>query len=81
MDETAKEHMAWCKKRAMAYLDRSSPYYSPKDAVGSMISDLGKHEETRKLKDNPLISAFGLQTLMNGSHKSAKKFITGFADF
>lgn len=38
---TRSEHMAWCKQRALAYLPQD-----PNQAMTSMLSDLGKHEET-----------------------------------
>ena len=82
MTETAKEHMAWCKKRALGYLDRTSKFYSPRDAVASMVSDLGKHRETRKLIENPVIAGLGLIALTSkDQHKEAERFITGFMDY
>ena len=36
------EHIAWCKKRALEYIDAGDT----KNAFNSMVSDLGKHEET-----------------------------------
>ena len=39
---TRDEHMAWCKHRALAYLPDD-----PQQALASMISDLGKHDETK----------------------------------
>lgn len=76
---TAKEHMAWCKKRALEYLNRESKWYSTTNAVSSMLSDIRKHPETAKLMNNPVIAGLGLLAL-NG-HREAEKFITGFADF
>lgn len=82
MTDTAKEHMAWCKKRALGYLDRSSKWYDPKEAMASMISNLGKHNETRKLVENPMIAGLGLIALMsNDQYKEAERFITGFMDY
>jgi hypothetical protein len=42
-DETRDEHLAWCKARALEYLDHGDLA----QAVTSMTSDLGKHPETR----------------------------------
>lgn len=40
---TRDEHLAWCKARALEYVDRGNL-----DAAWtSMLSDLGKHPETR----------------------------------
>lgn len=40
---TRAEHLAWAKERALEYMDRGDM----NGAIGSMTSDLGKHEETR----------------------------------
>jgi hypothetical protein len=42
---TRDEHLAWARERALEYLEAGDPA----SAIGSMISDLGKHEETRSL--------------------------------
>jgi hypothetical protein len=39
------QHLAWCKERALHYLDRGD--YS--QAIASMGSDLTKHKETAAL--------------------------------
>lgn len=72
-----KQHMDWCKERALEYLDKKSEYYSVQNAFASMLSDIGKHDETIKLKDNPLISALIMDTMMNMSHNKVKSFIEG----
>ena len=41
-----QEHMDWCKQRALEYR-QLGPYFSLDDAMASMASDVGKHEETR----------------------------------
>lgn len=38
---TRSEHIAWCKQRALEYVDDD-----PQGAFMSMASDLGKHPET-----------------------------------
>ncbi len=40
---TREEHVAWCKKRALAELDRGSLA----NAWASMVSDMNKHDHTR----------------------------------
>lgn len=70
---TRDEHMAWCKKRALEYLDRGDVA----NAVTSMMSDLGKHDETRLSEGSPL-NALGMMAIMSGSVSEARRFITGF---
>lgn len=41
---TAVEHIDWCKKRAMEYVDAGEPY----NALASLQSDLRKHFETAR---------------------------------
>ena len=45
---TAEEHLAWCKKRALEYLDAGELA----NAFTSMLSDMDKHPDTR-LGDTP----------------------------
>lgn len=40
---TRAEHLAWCKTRALQYVDEGDL----NNAFASLVSDLGKHEETR----------------------------------
>jgi hypothetical protein len=35
-------HLAWCRQRALEYLDLGDPI----QAITSLMSDLGKHEQT-----------------------------------
>ena len=70
---TRAEHMEWCKKRALDYVDRGDLT----NAYASMGSDLGKHPETR---DHPAIS-LGMQLMMIGDLSTPEKmrrFIEGF---
>ena len=69
-----QEHMNWAKQRAMEYLDKSSEYYSISNAVASIISDLGKHEETKKS-----VKMAGMLIFTVTNHASAIKYIEGFA--
>jgi hypothetical protein len=67
------EHLAWCKKRALEYVDAGDL----RQAFTSMASDLGKHSETQNH------SAIQLGTmLIFGGHLSTahemRKFIEGF---
>jgi hypothetical protein len=72
-DVTRSEHVAWCKKRALEYLDAGSP----RDAVTSMISDLRKCPETVKhpgalLAINMVLAGRGL------TPAEVRKWIEGF---
>lgn len=70
---TRQEHLDWCKKRAHEYLARRDVA----SAVGSMLSDLNKHEETR-LGGGNILMALGLQTAASGDEHAARRFIDGF---
>lgn len=70
---TRQEHMEWCKKRALEYVDRGEL----DDAYASMASDLGKHQETVGHAGIQL----GLLMLMSGklsTQSEMRKFIEGF---
>lgn len=71
---TRQEHMNWCKQRALEYL-KPGPYFSPTDAIASMLSDLRKHEETRDLLDSPIIA----MAFQSSTAAEARRFIEGFA--
>ena len=49
------QHLAWCKERALHYLDRGDH----SQAIASMGPDLGKHEETKTLAYDFGITAMG----------------------
>lgn len=68
---TRDEHLAWCKTRALEYLDRGELV----DAVASMGSDLGKHSETK-----PLDSFLFLGMLAAADHDEVevRRWIEGF---
>ena len=40
---TRQEYLSWCKQRSLEYVDTGDL----NQAVTSMLSDLGKHEETK----------------------------------
>jgi hypothetical protein len=68
------EHLAWCKERAMQYVE-SGDYNS---AVTSMLSDLGKHPETKSSADG-VLAQLGMLELMRGPTKdSITRYIDGF---
>lgn len=70
---TRQEHMDWCKKRALEYVDNGDV----RSAYASMASDLGKHPETQ----GHAAIQLGLMLMMNGhldSPDEMRKFIQGF---
>lgn len=70
MDRT--EHLEWCKKRALEYLDQGDIA----NAVTSMLSDLGKHDETRGVGEK--MAMLGMLAITSGDTAEARRFITGF---
>lgn len=71
--ETRAEHLEWCKKRALEYVDRGDT----KNAWASMVSDLSKHPETR----GHIAVELGSQMFAGGMLSSTaemRRFIEGF---
>jgi len=70
---TRTEHIRWCKDRALEYVDNGDLT----NAYASMVSDLGKHDETM---NHPAIE-LGMLLMMTGQLDRTlemKKFINGF---
>jgi hypothetical protein len=70
---TRDEHLEWCKKRALEYIDRGDGL----NGLTSMLSDLRKHDET---KDHPGIPVC-VQLMMFGASEDvtqARRLIDGF---
>ena len=67
------EHMAWCKKRALEYVDRNDN----QQAFASMISDLGKHPETQEHVGIGLGRELNRAGHLSTAHEM-RKFIEGF---
>lgn len=70
---TREEHLDWCKQRALEYVERGDLT----SAYGSMVSDLGKHPDT---KDHGAVQ-LGMMLLVAGHLKTApdmRRFIEGF---
>lgn len=70
---TRTEHLAWCKQRALEYVDRGDLT----GAYGSMVSDLTKHPQAE--------GHIGMQlgiAMLSGGHLSTpaqmREFIEGF---
>jgi hypothetical protein len=66
------EHLAWCKKRALEYWRAGDL----SNAVASMGSDLGKHDETRHASE--ALIALGILYVVNGDYDGVKRWIEGF---
>lgn len=69
---TRDEHMAWCKERAREYLDKGDA----RSAIVSMLSDLGKHEETAGAGAS--MAPLGLFAAQSGDVEEARRFVEGF---
>ena len=70
---TREEHLDWCKKRALEYVDQGDFA----QAVTSMLSDIRKHPETQ----SEALMALGMGLLASGDLNTAGKtrdFIEGF---
>jgi len=70
---TRAEHLVWCKARALEYVDAGDL----NQALASMCSDLGKHEETK----NHVGQELGLMQMAAGflgTPQKMRKFIEGF---
>lgn len=68
-----EDHLAWCKTRARAYLDKRDI----QNAVASMLSDIQKHPETA-LSPGSAIAMLGIMTIRDGDLAAARRFIEGF---
>lgn len=71
--QTRAEHLAWCKARALEYVNRGDV----NGGLTSMFSDMEKHPETRDHIGNRI----GLQMMMIGALSSpheARRFIEGY---
>ena len=61
-DASRAEHLAWCKARALEYVDRGEL----NQALASFTSDLGKHPETVR-NEAPMA---GMRLLLTGRLKT-----------
>jgi hypothetical protein len=53
---TRAEHLKWCKERAIQEYDfYTEPAEKQRNGLTSLMSDLGKHEETKSESLNALI--------------------------
>lgn len=70
---TRSEHISWCKKRALEYVDQNDN----QQAFASMVSDLSKHPETQGHVAIQLGMTLNMSGKLNTSHEM-RKFIEGF---
>jgi Tfp pilus assembly protein PilF len=68
---TRDEHLAWCKQRALEYLDKGDA----NNAVASMESDMRKHPDTQI---SGVLSMLGMRYLIDGDHAAVRRWIEGF---
>jgi hypothetical protein len=68
---TRDEHLAWCKKRALEYVERGDLV----NATASMGSDLSKHPET---KTNDALMMLGVMYAVDGNATEVRRWIEGF---
>ena len=72
---TRAEHLAWCKQRALAYVDRGEL----DNAFASFASDLNKSDETSRAA--LLMVNLGMPLLVAGqlsTSQEMRRFIEGF---
>ncbi len=69
---TRAEHLAWVKERALGELAGAG---GPIDAMASVISDMTKHEETRR--DIAFFRAAGEFTATHPDEAQVRAFIEG----
>lgn len=65
------EHLAWCKSRALEYLDEGDLA----NAVASMGSDLRKHPETNC---PDVLMTLGMMLIVQNDAAGVRRWIEGF---
>jgi hypothetical protein len=71
--KTREEHLAWCKQRALEYIDRGQL----NEGLTSMMSDMSKHPETHA----PSLYQMTVGLMMIGAlstPEQARKHINGY---
>ena len=69
---TREEHLAWCKQRALEYVDAGKL----DEAVASMASDMNQHPGTRHVSD--VMLRVGLLYLDQGDPQKVRMWVEGF---
>lgn len=72
-ERTRADHLAWCKQRALEYVDRGDFG----NAIASMCSDLNKHPDTIGHQGMTLGIMLARGGFMNDGHE-VRKWIEGF---
>ena len=68
------EHLDWCKERALEYVEAGDLA----NAMASMVSDLGKHEDTAALVHNTVLMQLGMRAVVQGDEHGVRRWIEGF---
>lgn len=71
---TRLEHLAWCKQRALAYLDRGDL----RNALSSMMSDMQKHPENRSVLQGGFLPMVGMLAVKERDAVKLRYWIEGF---
>jgi hypothetical protein len=71
---TREEHLAWCKQRALEYVDAGDLA----NAVASMGSDLQKHPETGNNSSLAYLMRLGMMYYDQGDPTAVRRWIEGF---
>jgi hypothetical protein len=73
---TREEHLRWCKERAISEYDfYKTPSEKQRNGLTSMMSDMGKHPETR----SEIVSTLCMLNMMKPMTRSEfVNFINGF---
>lgn len=75
MSLSRRDHLNWCKERALTYLANGDQT----NAVLSFLSDMSKHEETTLANPTGAILAqLGTFALMSGNDLEIRRWIEGF---
>jgi hypothetical protein len=72
--DTREDHLAWCKERALAYVDRGDLV----NALASMGSDMRKHPDTDTPTTAVLLATEGVRCVSVGDTNGMRRLIEGF---
>lgn len=71
---TREEHLAWCKQRALAYVDQGDL----QNALASMGSDMRKHPQTDTPAAAMILGMDGIRYVMSNDADGMRRLIEGF---
>ena len=75
---TRKDYVKWCKGRAIKLAETGDL----KNAVASMISDLGKDNRTKDLGElMPMLFMIVMPDIVSGNKEAVIKWINDFAEY